>query len=594
MKKLFVLIIFILGIGGFYCFYPHNVEHAILLESKDKYSTIYLKGKKINLNIPKVNYPVATVLNYKYNFFMAYDLTIVKASTDRVIIKGEKSYEIESQGNISLAKNTFFYKFNKGNLEPCTSNDLIIGKNNVKSFLNSSGNLMTFIISPIDYTNIRVGITTNNFSSLYHDKLQLMSSSKLKLYSLVKKSSEEIPENTLIEIDKTSQGMLAIINGKSTLYTDRLYLNGGSTKILNLKRGSPEFIPEYMGILELSFSTKGICVTNELSVEDYLTKVVPSEMPNSGGIEALKSQAVAARTYAISDMLSNRFDTLGFYVDDSTRSQVYNSSVANNLSNDAINATKGLVMAFNNAPIDAKFFSTSCGTGVRYEDVWYALDGSSESRPYFRTINFVSSTINTLPANEASWLDFYKNTGIVSIDSLSPYYRWSIKISSQELSKSLNKTLSSIYNKNRDYILMTKNSNLVSEFPQLGELKNLQVVKRSQGGNVMSLSLVFQNINIIIQGDSAMGTALNFNKSYTGTDTSLLRINSTALPNPPSLPSKFFAIEKSGDTYTIYGGGYGHGVGMSQYGAMNLSKNGWDFKKILNIYYKNINYIKLN
>ena len=120
------------------------------------------------------------------------------------------------------------------------------------------------------------------------------------------------------------------------------------------------------------------------------------------------------------------------------------------------------------------------------------------------------------------------------------------------------------------------------------------MVKRSPGGNVMSLNLVFKDINLVIQGDSTIGKALNFSEKYTGDNTSLLRLNSTSLPNPINLPSKFFSIEKSGDNYIIYGGGYGHGVGLSQYGALGLSQNGWDFKKILNIYYKNINFTKLN
>ncbi|MBC8061787.1 MAG: SpoIID/LytB domain-containing protein [Clostridiaceae bacterium] len=597
MKKLFILLIIllsILSIGGIYCLYPHKVEHAILLESNEEFSSIYLEGKKVKLNVSKVNYPVFTVFNYKYNLFRVYDLTMVKTSVDRVMVKEAKSYELESQGNISLSKKAFYYRMNKTTLEPCTSKDLIVGKSNVKSFLNNSGNLMTFIISPIDYTNIRVGISTNKFSSLYHDKLQLISASKLKLYSLLKKTSEEVPENTLIEIDKTPQGVRATIKGKTSVYIDRLYLNGGSIKILNLKRGTPEYVPEYSGTLEFSFSAKGICVTNELSVEDYLTKVVPSEMPNSGGLESLKCQAVAARTYAISDMLSNRFGNLGFYVDDSTKSQVYNNSVANTLSNTAIDSTSGLIMSFNNTPIDAKFFSTSCGTGARYEDVWFKPDGSSDSRPYFRTVNFVSATLNILPKDEVSWLNFYKNTSIPSIDSASSYFRWSMKVSLQQLSKALNKTLPSVYNKNKDYIVMTKDDKVVSTLPELGELKSFQVVKRSPGGNVMGIGLVFENINMVIQGESSIGTTLNFSKEFTGGDTSLLRLNSTAISNPSSLPSKFFAIEKSDDSYIIYGGGYGHGVGMSQYGAMDLSKKGWDFKKILNIYYKNINFTKLS
>jgi len=110
----------------------------------------------------------------------------------------------------------------------------------------------------------------------------------------------------------------------------------------------------------------------------------------------------------------------------------------------------------------------------------------------------------------------------------------------------------------------------------------------------MSLNLIFKNVTVTIQGDSIIKTALNLSKEYTGVNTSLLRLNSTSLSNPSSLPSRFFAIEASGTGYILYGGGYGHGVGMSQYGAMNLSKNGWAFKKILNIYYKNITYTKIN
>jgi len=593
MKKSLIIIIFILGITCIYCFYPHRVEHAVFLGSKDKSTTIYLNGKKTDLNISKINYPVFTVFNYKYNYFKVYGLSIVKASDDRVMVKGEKSYEIESRGNTSIAKIPTYYKYNKTNLEPCGSSELIVGKNNVKSFMNSSGSLMTFIISPVDYTNMRVGISTNNFSSLYHNKLQLISTSKLKLYCLVKKTFEEIPKNTLIEVDKTEKGMYTLINGVATLYSDRVYLNGGTIKILNLKRGFPEFVPEYSGTLELSFSVKGIGATSEVGLEDYLAKVVPSEMPDNGGIEALKCQSVAARTYAISDMLSNRFQGLGFYVDDSTKSQVYNNSNSTTLSSTAINSTKGLIMTFKNAPIDAKYFSTSCGTGVGSEDVWTKASGITQPAPYFRTVNYVSATVKNLPITEAAWLNFYKNRTITSIDSASPYYRWSIKVSMKELSNSLHKTVVDVYNKNKEYMVITENNKLVTKLPKLGELKDVQVIKRSRGGNVMSLKLIFDNASIVISGNTSIGPTLNLSKKYTGANTILSMLNSASLPSPVSLPSKFFSLEKSGDAFIIYGGGYGHGVGMSQYGAMDLSKNGWDFKRILNLYYKNISYTKL-
>ncbi|MGL4970883.1 MAG: SpoIID/LytB domain-containing protein, partial [Cetobacterium sp.] len=109
---------------------------------------------------------------------------------------------------------------------------------------------------------------------------------------------------------------------------------------------------------------------NEIDIEDYLLQVVPSEMPKSFGLEALKVQAVAARTYAAKDILRNRYAKLGFHILDSTQSQVYNNLDENELATGAVKSTKGLILVHENKPIDAKYYSTSSGFNSNAHNVW--------------------------------------------------------------------------------------------------------------------------------------------------------------------------------------------------------------------------------
>ena len=131
--------------------------------------------------------------------------------------------------------------------------------------------------------------------------------------------------------------------------------------------------PNYRGFMEIKpsrTSSKGIRVINEIYMEDYLKQVVPSEMPQSFGVEALKAQAVAARTYALSDYLKFRYKDEGFHVKDTTESQVYNNQVENKDANEAIESTKGKVMMYDDKPVDAKYFSTSSGFMEAANYVW--------------------------------------------------------------------------------------------------------------------------------------------------------------------------------------------------------------------------------
>jgi SpoIID/LytB domain protein len=342
-------------------------------------------------------------------------------------------------------------------------------------------------------------------------------------------------------------------------------------------------------VLEFNVLDNRMYIVNEVDIEDYLRKVVPSEMPSSGGVEALKCQAIAARTYAISDMIINRFANLGFYVDDSTRSQVYNNIPMQPLSTEAVNATKGLIMTYEGIPIDAKYYSTSAGTGVDYKDVWFNADGSTDYRPYIANNNYLIS-VKELPKSEQQWLNFYKDTSIKAIDSDYPYFRWRVEYSTDGITNALNKSLSNIAKgqTGRNYLTIYVDSTETKELPILKDLQDIKILKRGTNGIAIEVSFIFSNATVNVRSDSYIRSALKYGKDYTNEATSLVRHKGTALTASSSLPSAFFAPEKKDGRFILYGGGYGHGAGMSQYGAIELSKKGMKFNDILNTFYKDV------
>ena len=161
----------------------------------------------------------------------------------------------------------------------------------------------------------------------------------------------------------------------------------------------------YRGVLELAPTVlKGLSVVNTVSLEDYLRGVVAAEVPASWHEEALKAQAIAARTYAITTAKSADFD---HYPD--TRSQVYKGVSAETASTDAaIAATRGQVVTYQGEPVVTYFFSTS---GGRTEDVENTSLGT-EPKPWLKSVED-------------------------EFDSVSPRHRWTLKPSMKTTARRL-------------------------------------------------------------------------------------------------------------------------------------------------------------
>lgn len=219
---------------------------------------------------------------------------------------------------------------------------------------------------------INVGIT-NSFRGMDHSSVVLSSNGKMRIDGAGFKI--DVPAKQKVVIENKGNRLWVSVNGKHRVKTVNpldITAYGYYITLEGLKRGHTS-MPSYRGDMVIKPSktnSKGMRVINKVKIEDYLKQVVPSEMPESFGVEALKAQAVAARTYALSDYLKNRYAKDGFHVKDTTESQVYNNAKENESSTKAIEATSGKVLLNNGKPIDAKYFSTSAGFTEAANYIW--------------------------------------------------------------------------------------------------------------------------------------------------------------------------------------------------------------------------------
>lgn len=361
-------------------------------------------------------------------------------------------------------------------------------------------------------------------------------------------------------------------------------------RIENLQRGrDPVFMPEYPGTLTLSLYNNRLLAINEVDFQEYLRRVVISEMPNTYHLEALKAQAVAARSYAYSRLLAqgkgNFWKQFGADVDDSVSEQVYNNQPTDPLTDQAVQATRNQILSFNNQPVQTYFYSTSPGQSVNVQDLW----PDNPPTPYL--VGMPQSDTTPTLNDEAAALAFFKDWNAQGYDQASPYFRWKISIGREQLERILSRTLPERSRSSPRFVQtpVGKLSPDAAGF-SLGTLEQIRIVGRS-GPFVTMLEIQTTTGTYRIGRESNLRSLFRPNKEYAGEDLPLERLKAEPRLGFSALPSAAFALEANLDasgklqSLTFWGGGYGHGVGMSQAGADGLGKLGKTYPEILQHYY---------
>jgi stage II sporulation protein D len=263
----------------------------------------------------------------------------------------------------------------------------------------------------------------------------------------------------------------------------------------------------YRGRTLLVPTSGGLTAVNYVDLEQYLYSVLGAEMSANWPLEALKAQAVAARSYALYKRATagNSVYDLGT----TTKWQVYKGLETEGKGTLlAVDATAGQVMTYNGQVILAVFHASSGGHTENVEDIW------TGSYPYLR--------------------------GVADYDMGSPGFEWTKHFSRSEL------------------------SSLISG---VGNVSSMKADRTTPNGRVMTM---------IVEGDR--GTR---------------RISGNDLRSALGLRSTLFVVNPTADGFQITGRGYGHGLGLSQWGAHNLAERGVNYQQILAHYYQNATLTKV-
>ena len=374
-------------------------------------------------------------------------------------------------------------------------------------------------------TNVRILLYNSKSDSVIHDDVVITSDNIF--YTQSKDYIEEHQPGEQITISQED-----VSEGEMNVHSK----DNGQIQILSINKSQGN--PCYEGNINIYSNDNGVVIVNELPIESYLKRVVPSEMPSSFGVEALKVQTVCARSYAYAHLESYAYPEYMAHMDDTVNFQVYNNTVEKPEANEAITATCGKMLYYADQIVTAYYYSTSCGAGT---DV--SLWGSNPaSYPYYvsREITLTEQGIDL--SDENSFRSFIKNENKNDYDYGCKYYRWNNNIKSIEINKNLNSM----------------------GYSEIGNVKSIRINNRVSGGAVNNITICGSKADVNLSSEGEIRKVFN-------------------------LPSAFFIVDSSGQgsekTFTFTGGGYGHGIGMSQNAVKKMADNGMDYVSILNFFY---------
>ena len=433
-----------------------------------------------------------------------------------------------------------------------------------------------------DMQNIRVLIKNTGYEDIFHDALTL-----------------EVTEDTIIKHGETEETIKAGTNVELTpnhewFQEGRIYVtpvnSTGRVKLTSVERSCG--VPSYRGKFEISNVDEKIVIVNELLLEEYLYHVVPSEMPQNYGIEALKAQAVCARSYAYNQILYNGYAQYGAHVDDSVSYQVYHNIEENENATKAVKETCGEVAVYEDSVIDAYYYSTSCGVTTD-AGIW----DCAEEKPYIssHTVNENREYLDL--TSEEAFNEFIKNKSYPAYDGDIQWYRWVTRVSLEQLKKNIDKNMMSRYQANPNTILTKNEEGEYESVPidTVGKVKSIHITKRSKGG--VATEMIIKGSKYIVK----VLTEYNIRIFLAPVNTKLKRNDGTYVESLSMLPSAYTTAlpvvdEEDKETVVAYemsGGGYGHGAGMSQNGAKGMAAKGKNYKEILEFFYEGIELKKL-
>lgn len=420
----------------------------------------------------------------------------------------------------------------------------------------------------MDFLDIRIGNSTD-----YFKQYTLESNTGFKFYEKRNKNLEIYNiQDEMVYASLNIYGEIEIIS----LENEIIYSIPSDGSIIigseSLVKVDKNKYRDYITFLERD---NKLSLINHINMEHYLYGVVPKEMPASWPVESLKAQAVVARSFALSNL--NKHAKEGFNLCDTTDCQVYKAyDNEHPNTNQAVDETKGEYVYYNGKVASTPYHSTS---GGYTEDSSVAWGGSI---PYLIPV-----------------YDVYSEGTASNI--------WSINITPLEIKNKLSTIGINIGDIKDIIILNTSSANRVVELKIVGSngehIMNGNKMRTLLGNTTMKstwfeIDKKGQNLTkkvYVIDDNLRNPVEVNINSTYIldgKSNTSSNRNNVSRAIGSDRTINIEQTLSITPTTFIFNGKGYGHGVGMSQFGAMEMAKLGYKYEDIIKHYYSGVEIIK--
>lgn len=340
----------------------------------------------------------------------------------------------------------------------------------------------------------------------------------------------------------------------------------------------------YRGSFEITRFKGGYAVVNEVLIEDYLYGVVQSEMPAYFKEEALKAQAVCARTYIVTQLMQDNYPQYDADVDDSVRYQAYNQTAPDERVVAAVDATRGQILAKDDLPIHAYFFSTSHGV-TSGREIW-----ELEPLDYLQPVRGKQDGKAPDLSDEETFRAYIEAVDEEDYDYASNYYRWKATLDINEHLSEVTALIQRIDETYPEYVIIKDSEGQKTDaaaLSEFGEAERLAVLERSASGAVLRLQISFSGGEVQVSNENyirqLMGVCMNVLQYKDGSSAAAGGM----------LPSAYFSVQPIKEGIVLFGGGLGHGIGMSQYGADGMASDGAAMQEILMFYYRDVELYQL-
>lgn len=497
-----------------------------------------------------------------------------KVLRGRVISTGDTDIQVENVGGLTLADYYKMYNVYEDAVDE-ESISLLTGYSYVDMYMQDGKVGAVVINQELKSEDIRVIISNDDYTSYEMEMVQLTATSAFTVTN---------PDETET---KYQAGDMVTIQASEYEKDEVLKVtpdtHSGRIKLLSVTRECGN--PEYDGTMELDVQDGYIYVINELSLERYLANVVANAMPSDYPDAAMQAMAICARGTAYAKLKDESYAEYHAHLDDSSLCQVYNNVAETDASIRAVKDTYGLVPTYHGTLIVPMTFNTSFGTTCTNAEIW---GGDAYSYLESNVENLDKDKIDL--SDEADFEAFLTDSDAYTIiDKDSPYYRWDITFTQEEMTDAIETVLENRKSLMAEAILVEDETGefVSADVPELGTVTEIEVTERTVSGVVSKLVIHGSEHTISISGQSNIRTILN------PVNQEIVRQDDSTVTGWTSLPSSYYYVEKTDAGFVVHGGGFGHGAGMSIYGAGVLGRQGKSYKYILRHYFSYVDFTSI-